>query len=136
MPVSITGFYLGNKKVCIKHEASGVEIKTAAPLDNNGDGSSFSPTDLFAASLGSCMLTIMGIFADNNNIDLNGSHFELKKEMSTNPRRIGAIPVTFHLPKLISNSDRIKLERSAMTCPVHHSLHPGIEIEVDFLWDA
>lgn len=136
MSVIMKGSYLGDKKVSILHEQSGSEIRTAAPLDNNGDGSSFSPTDLCAASLPSCMLTIMGIVAENNSLSLDGSHFSVEKHMSASPRRIGKLLVEFHLPENIDSDGRVKLENGAKTCPIHHSLKEEIQVELAFIYDV
>lgn len=136
MSVIIQGKFLGNKKVELLHEPSGTKITTAAPVDNNGDGSSFSPTDLVAAALGSCMLTVMAIFADKNQIDLSGMRMRVEKQMNQSPRRIGRLPLTINLPAALSADDRTKLERVALTCPVHQSLHPDIEIPLEFIYDV
>lgn len=135
MSIKMTGRYLGNLQVELCHEDSGALITTVAPKDNNGDGSRFSPTDIFSGSLGSCMLTIMSIVAARDNVSLEGSYFELTKEMSQNPRRVGKLTVNFHLPAHLSVEYRAKLERSAHTCPVHHSLHPDIVCEISFQYD-
>lgn len=136
MTVEILGNYLGNKKVSLLHGPSGTVINTAAPLDNQGDGSSFSPSDLLSASLGACMLTIMGIFAERNGINLEGSKFRLVKHMQSDPRRVKLLEVSFHLPKTISATDRVKLERAAYTCPVCASLNPEVERKIDFHYDV
>ena len=94
MAVEITGKYIGNLKTELTHGPSGMVIRTAAPVDNQGDGSSFSPTDLAAASLGACMLTLIAIVGERDGLDLTGLCFRLEKHMEANPRRIGAIPVT------------------------------------------
>ncbi len=135
MTINIQGRYLGNKKIELTHGPSTTKIYTAAPLDNNGDGSSFSPTDLCAASLGSCIVTIMGIVAERNSIDLSGTFFEVTKEMSQSPRRIGKLTVTIHLPSKIEADNRKKLEHAAGTCPVSHSLHPDVIKEITILFD-
>ncbi len=101
-----------------------------------GDGSTFSPTDLVAAALGACMMTLIGILADREGIDLSGMHFRVEKHMNATPRRIGKLPITIHLPENIALDKREKVERAALTCPVHHSLHPDIEIPVEFLYDV
>lgn len=128
----MSGKYLGDLKVELCHEDSAVTMTTVAPKDNNGDGSSFSPTDLFCASLGACMLTIMGIVAKRDSIPLDGAYFDLSKEMATDPRRVKKITVEFHLPSNFSPEYRMKLERAAYTCPVHHSIHPDVECVVTF----
>lgn len=134
MTVKISGSYQGNLNVEVVHGPSGTRLTTAAPKDNQGDGSSFSPTDLVATALGTCMLTLMGIMARREGIDLDGVRFELEKHMVSDPRRIGRIPVTIHMPAGLTASQRKKLERSALTCPVHKSLLPEIEKPVDFVY--
>ncbi len=134
MAVEITGTYTGNLNVELKHQPSGLVIHTAAPVDNQGDGSSFSPTDLMAAALGACMTTIMGIVAERNGIDLRGVTFKLEKHMNADPRRIGQVPVEIHMPAGLDPTQRKKLERAAHTCPVHHSYHPDIEKPVRFTY--
>lgn len=129
------GRYLGNKKVELIHEPSGMKMHTAAPKDNNGDGSSFSPTDLSAAALGACLLTVMGIFAERNGVDLTGSFFSIEKIMINNPRRIGELPLTVHLPRALPPDVRSKLEKVAHSCPVRHSLHPEIKVTSSFVYD-
>ena len=132
MAVEITGKYIGNLKTELTHGPSGAVLRTAAPLDNNGDGSSFSPTDLVAAALGACMTTVMAIVAERDGIDLSGLTFRVEKHMVSNPRRIGALPVVIQMPAGLTPEQRLKLERTARTCPVHHSLLPEIDAEVRF----
>lgn len=134
MSVSITGRYVGNLGVELEHGPSGATLRTAAPVDNQGDGSSFSPTDLVAAALGSCMLTIMGILARRHGIDLAGASFRVEKHMRSDPRRIDRLPITFHLPAAIAPEHRRMLERGALTCPVHRSLLPEIDKPVRFVY--
>ncbi len=134
MAVTITGKYLGELKVELTHEPSGAVIRTAAPVDNQGDGSSFSPTDLVAAALGTCMVTVMGIVAARDGVDLRGLTFSLEKHMQANPRRIGRIPVRIHMPAGLDAEQRKKLERTALACPVHHSLLPEIDKPVEFVY--
>jgi uncharacterized OsmC-like protein len=108
---------------------------TDAPVDNGGKGESFSPTDLVAAALGSCMLTIIGIVGERKNIDLRGLKVEVVKEMAAvGERRIGKLITVIELPLPENHPDRAALERAALTCPVHHSLHPEIEKPVEFRW--
>lgn len=133
MAVEITGEYLGNLGVAVHHGPSGTVLKTAAPVDNNGDGSSFSPTDLVASALGSCMLTIMGIVARREGIDLTGLRFELSKHMRSDPRRIDRIPVRIFLPAALSDTERKTLEEAALCCPVCRSLLDAVERPVEFL---
>ena len=134
MAVEITGVYTGNLKVEVEHGPSGTKLSTAAPVDNQGDGSSFSPTDLAAASLGACMLTIMGIVARREGIDLAGCRFRLDKHMSSDPRRLGRVPVVIDMPAGLDAQQRRKLERGALTCPVHRSLHPEVDKAVEFVY--
>ena len=136
MSVSMNGKFLGKKLVEVTHGPSGTVITTDAPKDNQGEGSAFSPTDLVAAALGTCILTIMANVCERSAWDLSGAHFSLEKEMSPNPpRRIASIPITFHLPRALSEEARAKLERSAKSCPVHHSLHPDIQVQITYLYD-
>ena len=134
MAVQMTGRYLGGLKVELEHGPSGATIRTAAPVDNNGDGSSFSPTDLCAASLGACMLTVMGIVAERDGIDFTSCRFTIEKHMAAEPRRIGRLPLRIEMPAGLGAETRKKLERTAQHCPVHHSLHPDIEIDVSFVY--
>jgi uncharacterized OsmC-like protein len=134
--VEIFGEYLGNKKIALKHAASQTVIKTAAPLDNQGDGSSFSPTDLIAAALGSCILTTMAIVAERHKISLEKSHFKVTKEMSSaTPRSIEALPVELHLPQGLKKEEREILERSGAACPVMRSLSTQLKKEIFFIYD-
>lgn len=134
MGVAVSGSYLGNKKLRVVHEPSGASFITAAPIDNQGDGSSFSPTDLVGVALGSCMLTIMGIYAERNEIDLSGSSFVAEKEMAANPRRIGRLRLEIVVPATVEVSKRQALENAARTCPVHASLGDETEVELRFVY--
>lgn len=131
MTVTITGRYLGGLKTELTHGPSGATLTTAAPVDNEGDGSSFSPTDLVAAALGACMLTLIGIAARRRGFDLTGLSFSLEKHMVSDPRRIGTVPATVRMPAGLSPDDRTFLERAALTCPVHRTL-PEVEKPVVF----
>lgn len=135
MGVEITGRYDGNLRVVLRHGPSGAEITTAAPVDNHGDGSSFSPTDLAAASLGACMVTVMAIAAEREGIPFDGVRFSLEKRMRADPRRIDAVPVVLHMPKGLLPEQRTRLERIALSCPVHRSLHPEVGKDVEFVYD-
>lgn len=134
MAVEICGTYVGGLGVEMQHGPSGARLRTAAPVDNQGDGSSFSPTDLVATALGSCMLTLIGIAADRDGVDVTGAQVRVDKEMSASPRRIGTLRVKLDLPAGIPPAGRAALERAALTCPVHRSLLPAIEIPVDFVY--
>lgn len=136
MGVVMQGRYVGNKKVELIHLPSGAKQLTSAPVDNNGDGSSFSPTDLTASSLGACMLTVIGIVAERRNCAMEGSWFEVEKVMSDNPRRIGSLPLSIHLPAALTAEEKELFERAALTCPVKASLHPEIKVELKFWYDV
>jgi len=127
--------YEGQLRCALTHEPSGSVIRTDAPKDNMGKGEAFSPTDLVAAALGSCMLTIMGIAGAKHNIDLKGTTVEVSKEMLTAPvRRIGSISVTVRMASGIPQDKRAMLEAAAHSCPVHKSLHPDVRIPVQFIY--
>ncbi|MBC7921118.1 MAG: OsmC family protein [Ferruginibacter sp.] len=136
--ITIRTIYLGNLRTEATHLASGNALLTDAPIDNNGRGEAFSPTDLTCASLGSCMMTIMGIVAARDGVDLEGTQIEITKTMAANPRRIGRIEVHFTLASqvVLDQTQKEKLQRAALTCPVALSLHPDIEQEVHFDWKA
>ena len=128
--------YEGDLRAEAMHEPSSSRLATDAPKDNEGRGESFSPTDLVATALGSCMLTIMGIVARRHEWPLEGAEVTVDKEMVADPqRRIGRLVVRFSLPDLPAEA-RAPLERAALSCPVHHSLHPSTEVDVDFGWPA
>ena len=126
--------YLGDLRTSAIHLQSGTEILSDAPLDNNGKGAAFSPTDMLATSLGSCMMTIMAIKAKDMNVDLTGSTVGVVKAMQTEPRRIGKIGIEMNMNASVSDKEKIILERVAMNCPVHLSLNPAIEKEIRFIW--
>ena len=111
---------------CI-HLQSQNTILNDAPVDNHGKGQSFSPTDLVATALGSCMLTIMGIKAESIGINLEGTKVDVKKTMGDAPRRIVKIDIWLHFTQSWDSKTRNLLERAAKTCPVNHSLHPDIQ---------
>ncbi|HEX5761482.1 MAG TPA: OsmC family protein [Thermoanaerobaculia bacterium] len=134
MAVEIRGEYVGGLKVELTHGPSGTVLRSAAPQDNQGDGSSFSPTDLLAAALGSCMLTLIAIVGTREGLDLAGLRFRLEKHMASDPRRVSAVPVTIWMPAGLTADQRAKLERAALTCPVHRSLPPELEREVRFVY--
>ncbi len=133
--VAIQIEYQGELHCRAVHEPSGAELNTDAPKDNQGRGESFSPTDLVATALGTCMLTVMGIAARTLEIDIAGSRATVEKMMTTAaPRRIARLAVTIHVPGMVSPENQQKLERAAHTCPVHKSLHPEVEAPVKFRW--
>lgn len=126
--------YEGNLRTVATHLQSGNTIETDAPVDNGGQGSRFSPTDLVAAALASCMCTIMGLAANAHNIDLGRVSCDVEKIMAANPRRIGEIKVDlrFEGPQTYDDKARAMLERAALTCPVFESLHPDCKKTVSF----
>ena len=126
--------YLGDLRTSSTHLQSGTEILSDAPLDNNGKGEAFSPTDSVANALASCMMTIMGIKACEMNVDLQGSTAAVTKIMNAEPRRIGAIEIYFDMVGTTDQKNKTILERSAMSCPVFLSLHPEIEKRITFDW--
>ncbi len=133
--VAIQFEYQGDLHCRAIHGPSGSELNTDAPKDNQGRGESFSPTDLVATALGSCMLTVMGIAARTLNIDISGATATVEKEMTAAPpRRIKSLTVRIRVPQSISAENRQKLERAAHTCPVHKSLHPDIQTPIEFTW--
>lgn len=133
--VKMSMVYEGDLRCRLRHGPSGDEIKTDAPVDNMGKGEAFSPTDLFAASLGSCMLTVMGIAAQKNNIDIKDTTIEIEKEMVTAPvRKIGKVSVIFYMAKEIAKDKRNLLEQAALNCPVHKSLHPNLQTPIQFIY--
>jgi putative redox protein len=134
MAVMITGESLAGLTTAIAHDASGVEIRTAAPIDNSGDGSSFSPTDLVAAALASCMVTTMAIVAQRERIPFSGAKFAVEKHMRSDPRRIDRLPVRLLMPPGLGPGDRERLEYAARTCPVMRSLSDDIEKPIEFAY--
>lgn len=126
--------YLGELRTSSIHINSGSEIISDAPLDNNGKGEAFSPTDTVANALASCMFTVMGIKARDMNVDFSNSTAEVTKIMGTDPRRITEIQVTFNMSIEADEKTQTILERTAMTCPVFYSLHPDIKKDIRFNW--
>jgi putative redox protein len=130
---TITSRYAGNLRSEATHVASGNTIITDAPVDNNGRGEAFSPTDLVCAALGSCMMTIMGIVAERNQIDLAGMEINITKVMAATPRRIAEVILTFTMPPgTYTDKEKALLENAARTCPVALSLHPDVIQTVEF----
>ena len=126
--------YLGDLRTSSVHLQSGSEIISDAPIDNNGKGEAFSPTDTVANALGSCMFTVMGIKAQDLNVDLSNSTAEITKIMAADPRRISEIHVVFNFSVDTDIKNKTILERTAMTCPIHYSLHPDIKKVITFNW--
>jgi uncharacterized OsmC-like protein len=131
--VKVTVEYEGDLHCSAHHGPSGVTLQTDAPVDNQGRGESFSPTDLVATALGSCMATIMGIYARQKGIELDGMRIEVAKEMTQSaPRKIARLATDVWMPAGLARNPA--LEHAALTCPVHHSLHPDVEKPVSFHW--
>lgn len=130
---TIKSSYLGNLRTQSEHLQSGTEILTDAPVDNNGKGEAFSPTDLVSSALGSCMVTIMGIVAERDGVSLDGLNWEVTKKMQASPRKIQEIIVDFHWEKPVDDAALIqKLKNAARTCPVALSLDPAILQTINF----
>src|ERR1019366_720997 len=133
--VEIDIVYNGELRCLATHQPSSTVLTTDAPKDNHGKGESFSPTDLVATALGTCILTMMGIAAQSMQIDLSGTKVVVRKEMAAKPiRRIGTLAVTIDVPLSLGEAQRQKLINVAMTCPVHKSMHPDIQMPIDFRW--
>ena len=130
---TVETIYLEGLRTEAVHVKSGVKITTDAPEDNNGKGQSFSPTDLLAGSLASCMLTIVGILADNHGFSIDGTRAETVKVMASNPRRVTEIRVTFHFPEIeYSEIQKEKIRKAALSCPVALSIHPDLKQNITF----
>ena len=132
-----TVVYKGNLRTDLTHLQSGTVIENDAPIDNKGKGERFSPTDLLATSLGSCMITTMAIRAADMNLDFNETKIEITKVMSSDaPRRVVEIKVTliFDNNFIATEAQKEQLIRIARSCPVEKSLHPDIKLEVNFIW--
>jgi putative redox protein len=133
--VTITCTYQGELRVGAVHGPSATTLCTDAPVDNQGRGESFSPTDLVATALGSCVLTILGIAARRDGLALEGARVLVEKHMSSDtPRRIARLVVHHHLPAGIPVEQRAKLERAARTCPVRESINPAIVLDEHWHW--
>lgn len=134
--VTIQVEYQGDLHCKAVHGPSQAEFATDAPTDNQGRGESFSPTDLVATALGTCMLTVMGILARTLGLDIAGTRATVEKEMTSSaPRKIQSLTVKIRVPQAMSPENREKLERAAHTCPVKMSLHPDIQVPIQFIWD-
>jgi putative redox protein len=135
--VEIQVAYEGNLRTAAVHEPSGARLITDAPKDNQGEGQSFSPTDLVATALGTCMLTVMGITARTLNIDLAGTTARVQKEMVVTPiRRIGKLSIEITVPGPTTEDQQRRLRNAALHCPVCQSLHPDVQIPVTFHFGA
>jgi uncharacterized OsmC-like protein len=132
-----TVIYNGGLRTVCTHLKSGSALETDAPIDNNGKGERFSPTDLMATSLAACMVTVMGIKARTMGFDLSDVKIEVLKIMKADPRRVSGIELAFHIPealKAVDEKTKTILKHSGDTCPVMKSIHPDIEVKVD--WGA
>ena len=133
--MTATVVYKGDLRCECTHLQSGTVIETDAPTDNRGKGERFSPTDTLCVSLATCMITTMGIRAGDMNINLAGTKIDITKHMLSNPRRIGKIEIVLHLPALsLEEKDRAVLQAIGDNCPVMKSLHPDIQVTIDYQW--
>ncbi len=129
--------YEGQLHCSALHVPSGNRIVTDAPVDNNGRGEAFSPTDLVATALGACMATVMGIVAQRKEIDLTGMKISVQKHMSTDtPRRIIALTVAITMPIAEDHPAQPLLQAAVHGCPVHHSLHPDIQVDISWSFSS
>ena len=130
-----TVIYNGGLRTTCTHLRSRNSFETDAPVDNNGKGARFSPTDLMATSLATCMITVMGIKARTMGFDLDNVKIEVLKIMKADPRRVGGIELTFHIPDNLKNVDektKAILKNTGINCPVFKSIHPDIEVKLDW----
>ena len=134
---TIKGTYKGNLRNEMTHVQSGNTIFTDAPTDNHGKGEAFSPTDLACAALAGCMMTIMGISAQGHKFDIDGTTYTVKKTMNADPRRIGQIDIVFNFPtKEYTERQKTLLWAAAESCPVGHSLHPDVIVNITMNFQA
>ncbi|CDN32839.1 putative stress-induced protein OsmC [Mucinivorans hirudinis] len=131
---TIKTVYLGELRTQAEHLQSGTKIITDAPTDNQGKGEAFSPTDLLATSLGSCMLTIMGIAARTHGFDIDGTRVTTTKVMGTNPRRVVEVILEMQFPNNYEDKHKRIIEAAAKECPVANSLHPDLKQTVTFIY--
>ena len=135
MAVSISVEYEGGLRCRATHGPSQNQFITDAPVDNHGKGESFSPTELVATALATCMATVIGFKAQQKGYDIAGMKVSVEKHMSADsPRRIVGLPITIQIPLPEDHPDRKLLEATALGCPVHHSVHPDIDKPVTFVW--
>lgn len=128
--------YLGELRTQATHLKSGEQIITDAPNDNHGKGEAFSPTDLMSTSLAQCMITIMGIAANNHAINIDGTEAEVTKIMADQPRRVGGIDIKLIMPHTpYSDKEKSILKHAAENCPVMKSIHPDIKVNLTIQWD-
>ncbi len=126
--------YEGELHTTVRHGPSGRVIETDAPVDNQGRGESFSPTDMLASAVGTCMLTVMGILARRKGWKLEDTRLALEKHMSESPRRVGRLVLNFDMSGDLPEDSRAALEEAARSCPVAQSIHPDIQLDVEFNW--
>jgi putative redox protein len=127
--------YQGGLRCDAVHGPSGTKLVTDAPVDNHGKGESFSPTDLVATALGTCIATVMGIEAEREKINLAGMRISVEKEMSAEPpRRIAKLSARILMPHALDERQRAKLEKAAHTCPVHQTLLGNVEMPIEFVY--
>jgi uncharacterized OsmC-like protein len=137
MGVKITGTFLGGLNTSMTHELSQVKIMTDPPLDNGGEGKSFSPTDLLATAAGSCVMTIMAIYAKKNGIDLRGMSCDVEKHMAASPsRRVSALDINIFMPKTLTADQRRVLEEVGNSCPVLLSLSPDVKLNKKYIYNV
>ncbi len=137
MGTLVTGQYQGQKRFSVTHDDSGVSFFTDAPKDNNGLGTSFSPTDLVGTALATCILTTIAIVADRDGLSMDGMRFKVVKEMTADkPRKIGSLNLELFLPATIPESERARLEAFAKSCPVHRALNPDVSVQISFSYTA
>lgn len=126
--------YTGNLRCEAQHVQSKSTIETDAPTDNRGKGERFSPTDLLCVSLATCMLTTMGIKAADMNVDITNATAAVTKHIASDPRRVAKIEVAVSLPPMENEKDRLILERTGINCPVAKSIHPDIDVVINYKW--
>jgi putative redox protein len=135
MSVSVEIAYEGQLRCKAVHGPSQCHVVTDAPVDNHGKGAHFSPTDLVATALGTCTLTLLGIVADRHGISLEGTTVKVEKHMVAEPvRRIGRLPVDIYMGQPIEDKYKERLVKAAETCPVKQSVHPDIDLSINFHW--
>ena len=134
--VQCTISYQGGLRNQLQHGPSGVCVHSDAPVDNCGKGESFSPTDLMCSAMAACMSTIMGIYAQKNELALEGMRITVEKHMNAAPRRIAKIITEIHVPLPADTPHRAALEQCALGSPAMLSLHPDIEVPITWVWEA
>jgi len=135
MSVSVEIAYEGQLRCKAVHGPSQCHVVTDAPVDNHGKGAHFSPTDLVATALGTCALTLLGIVADRHGISLEGTTVKVEKDMVAEPvRRIGRLPVDIYMGQPVEDKYKDRLIKAAETCPVKQSVHPDIDLSINFHW--